>query len=140
MEDLVVNGRLTIPAGQLQASFSRSSGPGGQNVNKVNSRASLRWQVVDQPLLPPDWRQRLVARNGGRITRDGELLLSSDRYRDQPRNLDDCRQRLAELLRDCAEPPVKRKKTRPSLASKQRRLDAKRRVGEKKQARRNWPE
>lgn len=140
MEPLLVNSRLTIPAEQLRVSYSRSSGPGGQNVNKVNSRASLRWQVVDQPLLPPDWQQRLIARNGGRITREGELLLNSERYRDQPRNLEDCRQRLAELLRDCAAPPVKRKKTRPSLGSKRRRLDDKRRVGEKKQSRRQWPE
>lgn len=140
MDDLVVNGRLTIPAAELRASFSRSSGPGGQNVNKVNSRASLRWQVIDQPRLPADWKQRLIARCGGRITRQGDLLLHSDRYRDQPRNLEDCRQRLAELLRQSAEPPLKRKKTKPSLASKRRRLEEKRRVSEKKQARRNWPQ
>jgi ribosome-associated protein len=140
MEDLVVNSRLTIPAGELSASYSRSSGPGGQNVNKVNSRVTLRWQVGDQPLLPHDWRQRLLARNANRVTREGELVLHSEKYRDQPRNLDDCRQRLAELLRDCATPPIKRKKTRPSLSSQRRRLDEKRRTSEKKSGRRTPPE
>jgi len=140
MEDLVVNSRLTIPAGELQASYSRSSGPGGQNVNKVNSRVTLRWQVGDQPLLPHDWRQRFLARHGNRVTREGELVVNSERYRDQPRNLDDCRQRLAELLRECAAPPVKRKKTRPSLASQRRRLDEKRRQSEKKSGRRIAPD
>jgi ribosome-associated protein len=140
MEDLVVNNRLTIPAGQLQASYSRSSGPGGQNVNKVNSRVTLRWQVGDQPLLPPDWFQRFIARNANRVTREGEVIINSDRYRDQPRNLEDCRQRLAELLRECSTPPIKRKKTRPSLASQRRRLDEKRRTGEKKTMRRVLPD
>lgn len=137
MEDLVVNNRLTIPSGQLSASYSRSSGPGGQNVNKVNSRVTLRWRIGDQPVLPPDWLQRFLVRNANRISRDGDVVINSDRYRDQPRNLEDCRQRLAELLRECSIPPVKRKKTRPSLASKRRRLDDKRRTGEKKSMRRS---
>ncbi len=136
MEDLVVNSRLTIPAAELSASYSRSSGPGGQNVNKVNSRVTLRWQVGDQPLLTHGWRQRLLARYGNRVTREGELLIHSEKYRDQPRNLADCRQRLADLLRQCATPPIQRKKTRPSLASQRRRLDEKRRVSQKKNQRR----
>jgi ribosome-associated protein len=140
MEDLVVNNRLTIPAGELQASYSRSSGPGGQNVNKVNSRVTLRWQVGDQPLLPADWRQRFLARNRNRVTGEGEVIINSERYRDQPRNLEDCRQKLAELLRECSMPPVKRKKTRPSLASQRRRLDEKRRTSEKKNSRRILPD
>jgi ribosome-associated protein len=138
MEDLVVNNRLTIPASELQASYSRSGGPGGQNVNKVASRVTLRWQVGDQPRLPPDWQRRLLARHGNRINREGEILVHSDRYRDQPRNLDDCRQRLTQWLLECEAAPVERKATRPSLGSKLRRLDNKRRVAEKKSGRRGW--
>ena len=136
MEDLFVNNRLTIPASQLQASFSRSGGPGGQNVNKVSSKVTLRWQVGDQPLLPPGWRNRLYAQHGNRITRDGEFLLHSDRYRDQPRNMTDCRMRLVEILLGCAAPPVIRKKTAPSKASRQRRVADKRRQADKKGSRR----
>lgn len=140
MEDLVVNNRLTIPASELQASYSRSGGPGGQNVNKVASRVTLRWQVGDQPRLPPDWQRRLLARHGNRINREGEILVHSDRYRDQPRNLDDCRQRLVQWLLECEAAPVERKATRPSLGSKLRRLESKRRMAEKKSGRRGWSE
>ncbi len=137
MEDLVVNSRLTIPGDQLVASFSRSSGPGGQNVNKVNSKVTLRWQVGDQPRLSVEWRRRLLARHGNRVTREGEILVQSDRYRDQPRNLDDCRQRLVGWLLECERPPRERKKTRPTLASKRRRLEAKRRRAATKSSRRS---
>jgi len=137
MEDLHVSNRLTIPSSQLQASFSRSSGPGGQNVNKVSSKVTLRWNVDDQPLLPPGWRNRLWAKYGNRISREGELILHSDRYRDQPRNITDCRQRLVEILLDCSTPPVVRKKSAPSRASQQRRFDDKKRQAEKKNGRRS---
>lgn len=136
MEDLVVNSRLTIPAAELSVSFSRSSGPGGQNVNKVNSRVTLRWSLGDQSVLPEPWRRRLLARHGNRMNRHGELLLHSDRYRDQPRNFEDCRQRLVQWLLQCEHAPPKRKRTRPTLASQRRRLEAKRRRSEKKQSRR----
>lgn len=139
MEDLLVNSTLTIPAAELATQFSRSSGPGGQNVNKVNSRVTLRWQVREQPLLPHGWRQRVLTQHANRITREGELVVHSEKYRDQPRNLADCRRRLAELLLECAAPPLPRKKTRPTLGSKRRRLDAKRRQSEKKSGRRDPP-
>ncbi len=137
MEDLYVNNRLTIPRLQLQASYSRSSGPGGQNVNKVSSRVTLRWQVDDQPLLMPGWRNRVLAQYRNRITRDGELIVHSDRYRDQPRNLNDCRARLVEWLLACAAPPIIRKKTSPTMASQRRRVDDKRKKAEKKSGRRD---
>lgn len=137
MEDLVVNNRLTIPASQLQANYSRSSGPGGQNVNKVSSKVTLRWYVDDQPLLPPGWRNRLWATYGNRITREGDFVIHSDRYRDQPRNLADCRARLVEMLLACAAAPVIRKKTMPSKSSQRRRVDDKRKLAEKKSGRRN---
>lgn len=136
MEDLFVNNRLTIPASQLQASFSRSGGPGGQNVNKVSSKVTLRWHVDDQPLLPPGWRNRLWAQHGNRITREGDLVLHSDRYRDQPRNMNDCRSRLVEILLGCAASPTIRKKTSPTRASQRRRVDDKRKLAEKKSGRR----
>jgi ribosome-associated protein len=136
MEDLFVNNRLTIPASQLIASFSRSGGPGGQNVNKVSSKVTLRWQVDEQPLLPPGWQQRLWAQYGNRISREGELIIHSDRYRDQPRNMTDCRSRLVEILLSCSAPPVIRKKTAPSISSQRRRMDDKRKRAEKKSGRR----
>lgn len=141
MEDLYVSRRLTIPASQLQASYARSGGPGGQNVNKVNTKVTLRWQIRDNPLIPDAWRQRLIARYGGRINNEGEMVLHSERYRVQHRNLEDCRQKLRDLLLDCQTPPRKRLATRPTKGSKSRRLDAKRRQGEKKRSRgRSFPE
>lgn len=136
MNDLIVNGRLTIPASQLEVSVSRSSGPGGQNVNKVNSKVTMRWQVRDQSLLDAGWRKRLLARHGGKVNGRGELVLSSDRHREQPRNLADCRQKLKLFLLECQAPPKPRKKTRPSAGSKRRRLEKKQQQSVKKRLRR----
>ncbi len=136
MNDLTVNRRLTIPASQLEVTASRSSGPGGQNVNKVNSKVTLRWQVRDQPLLDPGWRQRLLARHGGRVNVRGELVLSSERHRDQQKNREDCRKKLRGLLMECQSPPKKRKKTKPTKGSERRRLEKKQQVSEKKRLRR----
>lgn len=135
MDNLVINSRLTIPASQLSVSFARSSGPGGQNVNKVNSKVTLRWQIRDQPLISRAWRERFLQRFGTRVNVRGELVVSSERYRDQPRNLEDCREKLAVMLRQVASPPTIRKKTKPTQGSKRRRLDAKKRQGEKKRLR-----
>ncbi len=137
MQDLFVNNRLTIPASELQVQYSRSSGPGGQNVNKVSSRVTLRWQVQEQPLLPPAWQARLLARHGNKVTREGQLVLHSDRYRDQLRNLNDCRSRLLQILLECATAPVPRIATKPTLASERRRVEGKRRLAQKKEGRRN---
>ncbi|QEG39938.1 alternative ribosome rescue aminoacyl-tRNA hydrolase ArfB [Roseimaritima ulvae] len=135
MDNLVINRRLTIPASQLSVSFARSSGPGGQNVNKVNSKVTLRWQIRDQPLISRAWRERFLQRFGTRVNVRGELVVSSERYRDQPRNLEDCREKLAEMLRQVASAPQIRKKTKPTLGSKRRRLDAKKRQSQKKRLR-----
>ncbi len=137
MSDLVVSRRLTIPSDAITISHSRSSGPGGQNVNKVNSRVTLRWSPESCEALPADWLQRIKVRYGNRITRDGELVLHSDRYRDQPRNLTDVRQRLVDMLLECQWPAKKRKTTRPTKGSQQRRLKKKKQNSEKKQLRRN---
>jgi ribosome-associated protein len=133
---LIVDARLQIPLQEFRFTFSRSSGPGGQNVNKVNTKATLRWPVLASPSLPDDVRQRFLDRYRNRITSEGEFLLTSQRYRDAGRNVDDCFQRLREMLAAVARPPTVRKRTRPSKASVRRRLDDKRRQARKKEGRR----
>jgi ribosome-associated protein len=131
-----INSRVRIPTSEMQISFSKSSGPGGQNVNKVNSKALLRWNVLASPHLTEALRARFLAAYGNRLTRDGELLISSQRFRDAPRNAEDCIEKLREMLIASAKVPKTRKPTRPSRASKERRLEAKRRTSERKQSRR----
>ena len=135
MTDLYVNSRLTISESELLVSYARSSGPGGQNVNKVNSKVTLRWSPSECAWLDPSWRRRLVARFGNRINRQGELVLHSEKFRDQPRNLADVRQKLIDMLLECQAAPKKRIATRPSRASQRRRLDQKKRQSQKKQHR-----
>ena len=134
-KQLAINSRLRIALAELEFTFVRSSGPGGQNVNKVNSKAVMRWNVAASPSLSEAVRQRFRAKFGHRLTKEGELLLSSQRYRDQQRNLDDCLDRLRTMLLEVASPPKKRKPTKPSRASKERRLQEKRVTSEKKQRR-----
>lgn len=134
---LHVNQSIQIPDSELEFTFARSSGPGGQNVNKVNSKAILRWNVQHSPSLPAPVRDRFLQRHGARITQDGDLILQSQKYRDQPRNTEDCLNRLREMLLEAARPPVKRRPTRPSRGSKERRLqDKKARSTRKKNRRR----
>lgn len=132
---LVVNHRLSIPLREFEFTFSRSSGPGGQNVNKLNTKATLRWPVTSTPSLPEDVRARFIAKYRRRISAEGDLLLTSQRFRDQGRNVADCLTKLRELLLDVAQAPKKRKPTRPSRASKERRLKAKRERSQTKQQR-----
>ncbi len=136
--DLYISPRLTILADEMDISQARSSGPGGQNVNKVNSKVTLRWNPDRCERLDAGWRRRLTNRYGNRITRDGDLILQSDRYRDRLRNLADVRQRLVEMLLECQLPPTARKATRPTLGSKKRRLEAKRQQSAKKAGRQNF--
>lgn len=136
---LVVAPHIQIPPAEFEFTYARSSGPGGQNVNKVNSKAVLRWQVTKSPSLPEAVRARFLAKYGSRLTGDGDLLITSERYRDQPRNIDDCLEKLREMLLSVAVAPKKRKKTKPSRASKERRLDSKKRDSTKKRNRR-WSE
>jgi ribosome-associated protein len=127
---------ISIPREELSLSFVRSSGPGGQNVNKVSSKAQLRWNVAASPSLPDDVRRRLVAKLGRRLTASGEVVLTSQRYRDQHRNADDCLEKLAEMIRAAAVPPRKRRPTRPTRASQERRVKSKQSHGAKKRLRR----
>ena len=133
---LVVDNRLRIALDEFEFTYSRSSGPGGQNVNKVNSKALLRWPVLSSPSLPEAVRHRFVNRWGNRITAEGDLLISSQRFRDQAKNVDDCLEKLREMLAAVATPPVRRRRTKPSRASIKRRLESKRRKSDKKRSRR----
>jgi ribosome-associated protein len=134
-ESLRINSRITIPAGELRFSFVRSSGPGGQNVNKVNSKAQLRWSVFRSTALSEEVRSRIVARLQSRITERGELVLSSQRYRDQAKNVGDCLEKLRELVAAAAVPPKRRKKTRPPRSANESRLRDKRAKADKKRGR-----
>lgn len=136
---LVVSPRLQIPLAEFEFSFVRSSGPGGQNVNKVSSKAVLRWQALASPSLPEDVRARLTSRYARRLTANGELLVTSQRFRDQARNVNDCLEKLRELLATVAVAPKKRRPTRPSRGAKERRLESKRVAGRKKELRRRPP-
>lgn len=131
----VVNDRIAIPDDELRFTYVRSSGPGGQNVNKVNSKAVLRWRVVANASVPEDVRGRFTARHRSRLTVDGELIVSSDRYRDQGRNVEDCLDKLKALLLEVASAPKKRRPTKPSRASRERRLKTKSEHSAKKQSR-----
>lgn len=132
---LVVDPQIQIPLSELRLSFSRSSGPGGQNVNKVNSKVTLHWDVMHSPSLPAAVRDRFLARYRPRLTVLGEVVLHSQRFRDQNRNREDCLEKLRQLILAVGQPPVRRRPTRPSRASHERRLRAKRHTAQKKQLR-----
>ncbi|MBL8799133.1 MAG: aminoacyl-tRNA hydrolase [Planctomycetia bacterium] len=133
---LEVTGRLRIPDEEFDWSYARSGGPGGQNVNKVASKAVLRWHFAASPSVPDDVKARFRAQQPGRITNDGDVLLTSERYRDQERNRQDCLEKLAEMLRQAAVVPKVRKPTKISKGAKRARLADKKRQSARKQARR----
>lgn len=134
MPGIYVNDRLTIPEEELAWSFSRSSGPGGQNVNKVNSKATLRWKPSAGIVPRGAWnRFKVLAKRY--VTAEGEVVIQSQEHRDQPQNVDACRRRLAALIRQALVVPKRRIKTKPSLSSQRRRLDDKKRNSQKKQSR-----
>ncbi len=133
---LEVDHRISIPLREFSFTFSRSSGPGGQNVNKVNTKVTLHWNVVASKSLPDDVRRRFMTRYHRRINDRGELVLHSQRFRDQGRNVADCLEKLRAMLREAAAAPKPRKKTRPSRRSVEKRLEAKRRRSQRKQMRR----
>ena len=134
---LAVNSQITIPAAELRLSFSRSSGPGGQNVNKVNSKATLHWQASNSPSLPPDVRARFVQKYASRLTNEGEIVIASQESRDQPKNIAACYEKLREMILAVAKPPKKRRATRPTLGSKTRWLKTKKQSSQVKEHRRS---
>lgn len=139
MDPLRVTSRLVLCEKEIQITTARSSGPGGQNVNKVNSKATLRWNPSQCDLLPSGWKKRFIDAYHNRITRDGEIVLQSERYRDQKKNIQDVRQRLVQMLLVCQHPPKKRRPTRPTKGSQRRRLQNKREQSEKKARRQGRP-
>ena len=128
---------ITIDDSELEERFVRSSGPGGQNVNKVSTTVQLRFNVTASPSLPDDVQQRLIAIAGNRMTTDGVLVIEARRFRTQAGNREDARERLIELIRQAAIKPKRRRKTKPSKASGERRLETKRRRADTKHRRRD---
>lgn len=132
---LRVHPRIQIPLAEFHWTYARSSGPGGQNVNKVNSKVTLHWPIATSPSLPDDVRDRAMKRYAKRINQQGDLVIHSQRYRDQAKNVSDCLEKLSQLLLDVAVPPKPRIATRPSRAAKQRRVEEKKSRGKKKDLR-----
>ncbi|MBE0644563.1 MAG: aminoacyl-tRNA hydrolase [Bacteroidetes bacterium] len=132
---LIVTAEIRIPDTEIEERFVRSSGPGGQNVNKVATAVQLRFDVFRSPSLPDEVRSRLLRQAAARITDDGILLIEARRYRTQERNRQDARERLLKLVQKAALPPRPRKPTRPTRASNLKRLESKRRRGEIKKSR-----
>lgn len=127
---------VAIREDEIEIEFVQASGPGGQNVNKVATSAQLRFDVRNSPSLPEDVRARLSRLAGKRLTAEGILIIEAKRYRSQEQNRQDAIQRLVELIRKAAEKPKVRRRTKPSQASIQKRLEEKRRRGEIKRQRR----
>jgi len=130
---------IAIDESEIQLEFIRASKPGGQKVNKVATAVQLRFDVGNSPSLPDDVRERLMRLGGRRMTQDGVLVIKAQRFRTQDRNREDAIDRLIELIRKAAERPQPRRRTRPTRASKRRRLESKRRRGETKRIRRSVP-
>lgn len=130
---------IELDEAELEESFVRSSGPGGQNVNKTATAVQLRFNVQDSPSLPEPVKERLRHIAGKRIDARGVLTIEARRYREQARNRQDALERLANLIRKAADKPTPRVKTRPTRAAKERRLQEKRKRGEAKKRRGRTP-
>jgi ribosome-associated protein len=137
---LHITPEIVIPSRELELSFARSGGPGGQNVNKVSSKVLLRWRPAASGALPEEIKARLLESLRGRLTNEGELLIVSQRYRDQPRNVEDCIQKLRGIILQGLHKPKPRRLTRPTRGSHERRHKEKRRRSETKAARKRFRE
>ncbi|MFA5898552.1 MAG: alternative ribosome rescue aminoacyl-tRNA hydrolase ArfB [Hyphomicrobium sp.] len=140
MAKIPVTDRVSLDEDELEERFVRSSGPGGQNVNKVSTAVELRFDVRSSPSLPGDVRARLERLAGRRLTDEGVLVVKAERFRTQERNRDDARQRILELIKEACIEPKRRIKTKPTRASRERRHEAKARRGQVKRLRGGKPD
>lgn len=131
-----ISTNVQIPTNELNFTFARSGGPGGQHVNKVNSKAILHWSVVNTKSMPPTIKARFMDRYGGRLTTEGELVLSSQKFRDQSANIEDCLEKLKEMVESVLVAPKRRTPTKPTYSSEVRRTESKAKHSMKKQNRR----
>lgn len=136
MKPLRISDTVSLPAADLRVRAVRSSGPGGQNVNKVASKVELRFDLAGTRALADDVKARLAVLARGRLDAEGRILVTSEAERDQPKNLADARSKLAALVERALTPPRPRRKTRPTAGSRERRLDAKKRRSAVKRVRR----
>jgi ribosome-associated protein len=134
---LEVTANIRIPLEEFSWSFARSGGPGGQNVNKVASKALLRWDFTNSPSVSDEVKGRFRERFPSRLTTEGEVVITSELTRDQGRNREDCLEKLAAMLRTAAARPKVRRATKPSKASKRRRVETKRRQSQRKAGRKS---
>jgi ribosome-associated protein len=130
---------IALDERELEESFIRASGPGGQNVNKLSSAVQLRFDVRNSPSLPDDVRARLERLAGRRLTREGVLVITAQRHRTQERNRQDARERLVELVRRASVAPIPRRATKPSAGARERRLESKKQRGRIKGLRQGKP-
>ncbi len=132
---MIINARINIPPAELQEEFILSSGPGGQNVNKVSSAVRISWNIANSTAVPDDLKERLLERLGGRLTTDGALAVESRVHRSQLLNREEARERLAAIIRGALIVPRKRRPTKPTRASIEKRLDSKKKQSAKKSLR-----
>ena len=132
---ITINNSITIPSDELELTFSRSKGPGGQNVNKVNSKVTLHWDIKNAKSIPARLKQRIYSKYAGKISKEGKLVITSQKSREQHQNRTDCYQKLRLIIQEAERTRKPRKRTKPTKASKQRRLDHKKRRGQIKAGR-----
>jgi ribosome-associated protein len=134
---LQVTTKIIVPDDELRFSFARSSGPGGQNVNKVNSKATLHWSPTTTVALSDEVRARFLARYANRITNEGDVVITAQEYRDQPKNIASCLEKLKGMIAEVLTVPKKRRATKPTKGSQRRRLESKKQRSQVKANRRN---
>jgi ribosome-associated protein len=135
-----VTKHIDLDESEIEYHFVRASGPGGQHVNKAATAVQLRFDAANSPSLPDDVRQRLIRLAGRQVTEEGVLIIDARRYRSQERNRRDATDRLLQLIRSAASRPKARRRTKPTRAARERRLQEKRRHSETKRTRRSPPE